>query len=68
MTTGLFVCDRCGTVDSVELAMDSAPPKPGQPWECTCCQGEEWHNHFPRETYNPQQDLVINRPTGIGLA
>lgn len=65
----LYVCDKCGNVDVVEIAY---PNLPGSlpltvPTLCTQCQGKPWHNLFPLRAYDPKQDLVINRPTGVGL-
>lgn len=62
----LFVCDKCGTVDSTEL---TPLPNPCPSGKCLCteCLGQPWHNQFPKEPYDPEQHFVVNRPTGIGL-
>ena len=48
---GLFVCDSCNCVENTAL---------GYFWGrgeskalCSACGGREWHNKFPRETYDP---------------
>lgn len=59
--TGFFVCDSCGCVDNAEIT------DPTNQWLCTLCQGKNWHGLFELRVYDPEQDLVINRPDGIGL-
>lgn len=67
----LFVCDLCNKVDAVEIAyagqrIDGLAE--GSPiWTCTQCQCGKWHDEFERRDYNPDFDLVINRPSGVGL-
>lgn len=66
-----FVCFKCGCVDTVDLAfglMFKEFPILQSEQLCTYCQSHKWHGIFPRELYNSDQDLVINRPTGIGLS
>lgn len=63
-----FVCDVCATVDVIEVAYtELSPPQPGGQWRCTKCQTGVWHDHFPQRKYQPQEDLVVNRPNGVGL-
>ena len=61
----LFVCENCNRVDSVELAYPAAAELPAAP-TCTQCRGA-WHGQFPLRLYDPDNDVVVNRPTGIGL-
>lgn len=66
----LFVCDSCQHVDSLSLAYPDNPTAKGAQllrYTCTRCQGKPWHNLFPYKCYDPEKDLVVNRPTGIGL-
>lgn len=67
----MFVCDDCNHVDAVTLAYPSGPsPEEGQPrthWQCSKCQTGKWHQFFEYEPYRAGFDVVINRPTGIGL-
>lgn len=64
----LFCCDKCNTVDVVELAYPEGPPaKGGEDWKCTACQEGQWHDRFPQEEYRPGFDQVVNRPNGIGM-
>lgn len=64
----LFVCDKCNTVDAVEIAYPQGPlAVPKKEWLCTCCQGKSWHDLFEKEQYRPEMDIVVNRPNGIGL-
>lgn len=63
----LFVCARCNCVDSLELAYFGVLPQQPEQQVCTKCATGQWHDQFPQEPYNPDTDLVINRPTGIGL-
>lgn len=59
----LFACKRCNTVDALELI----PKDRVGLFECTLCLGLPWHNKFEAEQYDPDKDLVINRPNGFGL-
>ena len=63
----LFVCFRCGTVDSTALAYFGVLPQKPEEQLCTHCVTGKWHDQFPRAPYNPETDLVSNQPTGIGL-
>lgn len=66
----LFCCDKCGTVDAVELAYPSGTLEEGKPrseWLCSQCLTGEWHGFFDAEKYRPGFDIVINRPNDIGL-
>ncbi len=66
MAGNLFVCEKCNCVDCVDLA---PAPVNGQ-FFCSLCHpvSRKWHGEFPREAYNPINDIVCNRPTGLGLA
>lgn len=44
----LFVCESCNTIDSIQLT-----PSKGDGFKCATCRGQEWHNAFPQETYDP---------------
>ena len=66
----LFVCDNCHHVDHLTLAYPDLPTVKGARllhYKCTVCQGRPWHEAFPYRPYDPEYDLVVNRPTGIGL-
>jgi hypothetical protein len=73
----LFCCDNCGCVDETELASpDAVELQPGE-FLCSDCRNVivdgdilpgEWHGCFPKEEYDPAQDRVCNRATGIGLS
>ena len=63
----LFVCVKCECVDSIGLAYFGVLPQKPQNQLCTFCSTGKWHDQFPRAPYNPETDLVVNRPTGIGL-
>lgn len=67
----LFCCDRCKHVDAVEIAYPDAPPQPvgnrAPEWVCTQCQEGEWHGLFEYRPYDQETDIVINRPSGVGL-
>ncbi len=63
----LFVCFQCGCVDDVDIAYCGRLPPVPDDQVCTLCKTGEWHGHFPHAPYNPEKDLVSNRPTGIGL-
>ncbi|MBE0438150.1 MAG: hypothetical protein IBX57_00085 [Gammaproteobacteria bacterium] len=66
----LFVCDVCGTVDSTDIAYPDGLMDGGKPLtelKCTECQTGTWHELFEKEAYRPEFDVVINRPSGIGL-
>lgn len=68
----LFVCDLCGAVDAVDLAYtdhphpvhaDASHPE----WLCSECQSGKWHNLFSKRPYRAEFDMVVNRPSGVGL-
>lgn len=64
--TEQFVCCECNCIDLVILA-----PKPiNNQWYCSLHhpQSLKWHGEFPRELYNPETDIICNRPSGIGLS
>lgn len=66
----LFVCDKCNHVDEMDVAYPQQPLAKGIPiarYLCTKCQKKEWHGLFTYRPYSPNYDVVINRPTGIGL-
>lgn len=63
----MFVCSCCGCVDVIELAFTGVFPPDSIDQKCTECQTGQWHNHFPKEPYCPDRDLVCNRETGIAL-
>lgn len=67
MTT-LFACETCSVVDSSELVANLRKGSAMQPWLCTVCLGHKWHGVFPRAVYDPKQDVVFNKPSGIGLS
>ena len=62
----LFVCDTCNTVDSLEFAYPHSSPSGS--YQCTQCQTGTWHNLLTQRAYDPSKDLVVNRPSGIGLS
>lgn len=63
----LFVCTRCNCVDLVEFAFATALPSEAERQLCTMCKTGTWHNRFEYSPYRPEEDLVVNRPTGIAL-
>lgn len=66
----LFVCDKCDHVDAVELAYPDGPLEDGKyrkKWLCTKCITGTWHEYFTHDKYRPDFDIVVNRPTGLGL-
>lgn len=63
----LFVCNSCGCVDNLEFAYPAIPVMSQDSLKCSQCLTGTWHNHYPKRQYNPETDLVINRPTGLGL-
>lgn len=62
----LFVCDSCNHVDTLEFAYEGSVIPTG-PLQCTQCQSGQWHDLIHYRPYNPQVDLVVNRPSGVGL-
>lgn len=66
----IFCCDDCGVVDAVDLAYPGGSLQDGKSrthWQCTQCQRRDWHGFFDREKYRPDFDVVVNRPSGIGM-
>ncbi len=64
----LFVCAKCQNVDLVSLVFPRTglPPEPAMQL-CTKCQTGHWHCHFTYASYDPEKDLVVNAPNGLGL-
>lgn len=63
-----FVCDACNCIDLVELAFPDGLPIEEPEHLCSLCQPDgTWHELFPRVVYDPDRDMVVNRPTGLGL-
>ena len=60
-----LVCSRCNTVDHSDFCKVDGPRV-----LCTCCKPGDgkWHNHFPKETYDPKVHRVENKPNNIGLS
>lgn len=44
----MFVCECCGTVDSIQLT-----PSNGDGYKCGPCRGQSWHGAFPQKRYDP---------------
>lgn len=44
----LFVCECCGTIDSIQLT-----PSNGDGFKCGPCRGQSWHGAFTQERYDP---------------
>ncbi len=64
----LFVCANCRHVDLASLAF----PQTGLPAQpaaqiCTKCQTGQWHGQFAYASYDPETDVVVNAPDGLGL-
>lgn len=64
----LFVCHQCGCVDAVELTHPHGFPSSAPEQLCAYCLTGSWHEVFLRVPYEPERDLVCNRPTGVGLS
>ncbi|QVD49115.1 hypothetical protein LUCX_45 [Xanthomonas phage vB_XciM_LucasX] len=62
-----FVCDTCGTVDRLEFAYPDGKLPTGE-FKCTQCQTGTWHHLTTKRAYDPSKDLVVNRPSGLGLS
>lgn len=66
----LFVCDRCNTVDSTGVTYPDGLPNLTDPQTellCSECLSGKWHGIFEKQKYNPEEDVVINRSSDIGL-
>lgn len=63
----LFVCNKCDHVDSIAVAYFGVLPQKPEEQLCTQCATGQWHDQFEHAPYNPATDLVVNRPTGVGL-
>lgn len=61
----MFACDQCNALDLITLAYPQGV-KPGQLC-CTECQTGQWHGQFPKQQFDPNRDIVINRNQGYGL-
>lgn len=62
----MFVCDKCDNLDAIEFAYPDGFT-PGSPYECTQCQTGQWHGLLTQRQYNPAKDMVVNRPSGVGM-
>lgn len=62
-----FVCTRCVHVDDVDLAHSGQLPADPEKQLCTFCKTGTWHGLFEYLEYNPEKDMVINRPSGLSL-
>lgn len=72
----LFRCDNCGCVDDTDLAAPNAIDVTPGTFLCSRCrdvvvdgviQPGIWHGQFPQEEYDPEFDIVVNQPNGIGM-
>lgn len=74
----LFVCESCGSVEELELVLAAPAVKPGTRLLCSACLPEEakdglkagtgqWHGFFPRRQFDPNDDIVVNRPNGLSV-
>lgn len=75
----VFVCDSCGNIEELDLVLAKPQVDPGARMLCSKClpvgvaQGGfkagdgKWHGHFEERKYDPDQDLPINRSTGLGM-
>lgn len=76
----LFVCDRCGCIEELELVLAATVVTPGATMLCSECLpvGKaqngfkagtgQWHGLFAKRQYDPAMDLPVNRPTGLSFA
>jgi len=74
-----FVCDQCGCIECLELVLAAPAVTPGAKMLCSACLpvgvaadgfragNGSWHGHFERRSYDPANDLPVNRPTGLGF-
>lgn len=57
MSTSTFVCDSCGTLDSIYATQQT-----GGGYTCHQCKHGYWHDQFPKEQYDPTiHHDVLNR-------
>lgn len=61
-----FACETCDHIDALEFAYPDGYN--GEALQCTQCQTGAWHGLLTRRLFNPAQDIVINRPNGIGMS
>lgn len=74
----LFVCEKCSSIEELELVAVGPAVKPGTPLLCSACLPTEakdglkagtgqWHGFFPRRQFDPNNDIVVNRPNGLSV-
>lgn len=70
MSSDLYVCNKCQTVDILELNYPDGIKSNGdsvEPLYCSKCRTGEWHGLFDQAKYKPGFDQVINVPNELGL-
>lgn len=74
----LFVCESCGSIEELDLVLAEPSVKLGTRLLCSACLPAEasnglkagtgqWHGHFPRRQFDPEIDVVVNRPNGFSV-
>lgn len=75
----IFVCEKCGNIEELDLVLAKPQVDSDTPLLCSRClpvgvakgglrAGDgKWHGHFEERKYDPEQDLPINRATGLGM-
>lgn len=75
----LFVCENCNNIEELELVLSGTAVEPGTRLLCSACLPigvaahglkagtGKWHGFFPQKPYDPEYDLVVNRPTGLSV-
>lgn len=74
----LFVCESCDSIEELDLVLAEPSVKPGTHLLCSACLPAvaknglkagtgRWHGLFPRKTFDPNDDIVVNRPNGLSV-
>ncbi len=74
----LFVCEKCNSIDELDLVIATDAVKPGTQLLCSACLPTvakdglkagtgQWHGLFPRRAFDPKEDIVVNRPNGLSV-
>lgn len=64
----MFACNKCNNVDLVDLVfIDGKLPLNKKLQLCTKCKSGKWHDKFEEKQFDPSKDIVINRPSNLGL-
>lgn len=60
MSSSFFVCTRCNAVDLLGMCYPLGLPEQTSEQLCTQCSTGQWHDLFPKKSFDPEKDYVAN--------